>query len=528
MRGLGIRVLALALAGCLGTSCVGNIGDDPSGGSTFDGTDPGDPRLQARVWRLTPTQYNAEVQRMFAGAPTVNLPEAASEYGLTNIAETARIDQGNASQFKDAARTIGTWVAGQGAAAARCDMFGTPECVDAFLAWFPEAAFRRPPSTQEVADLRGVYDDTASAYGEEWAFTAVVRAVLLSPQFLYRTEIGPDGGVVVEINDYEIASLMSFAITDVGPDAELLADAKAGRLKDPAVREAQARRLMAVSAPVWQRFFWEWLQMSTLESQGNETELDPLLVQALEAEYHAFVSKIIVEGRGSLKELLTTSHTWATPEVAGYYGATHPGSGVAEFELDPAQRGGLLTLGAWLVSHGKKGRDNVVRRGMAIYRDAMCNDIAPLNIDLEAATKELVGADATIKEIAEARSADPTCGACHRTSDPVGLAFESFAGDGTWQTIYADGKPVEAQVTWDGVMYDNPAKVASAIADDESFQHCLVQRFGHFIMGAEFGDPVRVRAPREAYQAFLASNGSFEELLVAIVRDRAFIERRKQ
>jgi hypothetical protein len=282
-----------------------------------------------------------------------------------------------------------------------------------------------------------------------------------------------------------------------------------------------------VSAPLWQRFFWEWLKMSTLASQGNETELDPMLVQELENEYRAFVGNIIVEGRGGLKELLTTNHTWGTPEVAAYYGATHPGSGVAQIELDPAQRGGLLTLGAWLVSHGKKGRDNVVRRGMAVYRDAMCNNIAPLNIDLEAATKELVGADATIKEIADARSSDPTCGACHRTSDPVGLAFESFAGNGMWQTTYPDGKPVEAAVTWDGVAYDNAAQVSAALADDEAFQKCLVQRFGHFIMGAEFGDPVKVRAPREAYETFRASGGSFEELLVAIVRDPSFIERRK-
>ena len=62
---------------------------------------------------------------------------------------------------------------------------------------------------------------------------------------------------------------------------------------------------------------------------------------------------------------------------------------------------------------------------------------------------------------------------------------------------------------------------------DEQFQQCLVQRFGHFVMGADFGSPVKVRASEEAYAAFVASGGSFEELLVAIVRDRAFIERRK-
>jgi hypothetical protein len=267
--------------------------------------------------------------------------------------------------------------------------------------------------------------------------------------------------------------------------------------------------------------------MSTLYSQGNETELDPALVAALEAEYRAYVGTIVIDRRGGLGDLLTTSHTWGTPEVAAYYGAAHPGAGVAQIDLDPNQRGGLLTLGAWLVAHGKKGRDNVVRRGMAVYRDAMCNDIAPLDIDLEAAQKDLVGADATIKQIADARSADQTCGACHRTSDPVGLAFESFAGNGSWQTTYADGKPVEAVVVLDGVTYQNAPQLSAALAADDRFQRCLVQRFGHFVMGADFGAPDIVRASTAAFDAFRNANGSFEELLVAIVRDPSFIERRK-
>lgn len=511
---------ALALAGC-----VGDIGDTTS--EPFDGTDPGDPRLEARVWRLTPAQYNAELQRLLPGAPEVNLPDGSSEHGLTNIATAARIDLGNASQFVEAARSVGVWAASQGASAAKCESFGTEACIQTFLDWFPEAAYRRPLTTEEKTELRAVYDDTLATYGPEWAFSAVVRATLLSPQFLYRYEIGPDGKGVVELDDYEIANLIAFSLTDRAPDAELLADAKANKLHNPDVREAHARRLMSESAEVWQRFFWEWLNMSTLESQGNETGLDPALVADLEAEYRDFVQNIVVDGRGNLKELLTVTHTWATPAVADYYGATHPGAGVAQIELDPKQRGGLLTLGAWLVAHGKKGRDNVVRRGMAVYRDAMCNEIKPLAIDLVEAQRELVGADATIKEIAEARSADSTCGACHSTSDPVGLAFESFAGDGTWQTVYEDGKPVEATVVLDGKTYDSAPQVAAVLADDERFQQCLVQRFGHFVMGAELGSPGKVRAAKVAYEAFAASDGSFEELLVALVRDPAFIERRK-
>ncbi|HVU03261.1 MAG TPA: DUF1592 domain-containing protein [Polyangiaceae bacterium] len=537
MRRLWTTVLALGLGGCVGR--IGDLGGDPSGrgpngggpggpgGPTGPGETPTDPRLDARVWRLTPAQYNTEIQRAFPGAPTVDLPVGGSEFGLTNIAAQAGVDTGNATQFSEVARTIGAWVASQGASAARCQTFGTSECVDAFLGWFPEAAYRRPPTSQETADLRSVYDDLVGQYGAEWAFSAVVRTVLLSPQFLYRTEIGPDSTGIVQIDDYEIASLLAFSLTDRGPDQPLLDDAKAGKLKDPAVRETHARRLMDGSTEVWQRFFWEWLKMSTLESQGIETGLDASLISALKDEYDAFIDNIIVKNRGTLSDLLTSTTTWATPEVATYYGVDHPGGGVAAFTLDPTQRSGLLTLGAWLVSHGKKGRDNVVRRGMGVYRDAMCHDIRPLNIDLQAALRKLVGADATIKEIAAARGGDPTCGACHKTSDPVGLSFENFGGDGRWQTVYADGKPVEAAVVWNGVSYENAVQVSAALAKDESFEDCLVQRFGHFLLGADFGSPVKVRASGAALKAFEDSGGSFEELLVAIVKDPAFIERKK-
>jgi hypothetical protein len=519
-----LRSLLLAL---VVSGCTGLITDPPGGGGNTEGTDPGDPRLEARVWRLTPAQYNGEVQRFFPGAPTVSLSSGAGEYGFTNISASQRVDLGNVTQFTEAARTVGTWVAAQGAPAAQCDTFGTPACVDTFMDWFPEAAYRRPLTADEKTKLRAVYDELVPAYGEEWAFAALVRTILLSPNFLYRSEVGPAGTGVVKLGDYEIASLLSFALTDEGPDQELLADAKAGKLKDATTRENHARRLMSRTTGIWQRFFWEWLKMSTLESQGNETELDPALTAALETEYRDFVKNIVVEGNGTLGDLLTSTITWGTPEVAAYYGANHPGGGVAEIELNPGERGGLLTLGAWLVSHGKKGRDNVVRRGMGIYRDAMCHNIKALNIDLEAALKELVGADATIKEIAEARGSDPTCGTCHWTSDPVGLAFEAYAGDGRFQTTYADGKPVEAAVVWNEVPYANAMQVSAALAQDEKFQQCLVQRFGHFVMGAEFGAPITVRASAEAYQRFRDSGGSFAELLVAIVRDPSFIERRK-
>src|SRR5689334_2936654 len=207
-------LLALALAGCNGV--IGSLSGDPSangpaagvggagvGGASGGGTNPTDPRLPARAWRLTPAQYNGEVQRAFPGAPQVDLPAGGSERGFTNIAASARIDTGNATQFSESARAIGSWVAKQGATVAHCQTFGTPHCVDKFLGWFPAQAYRRPPTAAEKAELRSVYDDLVGPYGAEWAFSAVVRTILLSAQFLYRTEIGPSGTGVVQMDEYE-------------------------------------------------------------------------------------------------------------------------------------------------------------------------------------------------------------------------------------------------------------------------------------------------------------------------------------
>lgn len=524
-RTMPIALLTMVFA----MGCEGTIGE---GGRTEPGTDPMDPRFEARVWRLSPPQLELEIERLFGPeAPAPNVPPGAAEYGLTNIAATGRIDTGNAGLFVEGIRAVGEWAATNGATAARCDSYGTDACIDQFMAWFPEAAFRGPVTDDEITELRMVFEQNRTDYDYDYGFASVVRAVLLSPRFLYRWELGEPGNddAIVDLDPYEIANLMAFSITDRAPDDELLAAAAAGELDEPDVREAHARRLMDRSDAVWQRFFWEWLEMATLQSQGNEVGLPPSLVAQMEEEYQTFVSNVVVENRGTLRDLLTSDQTWAQPELAEYYGVSHPGSGLQPITMDASQRSGLLTQGAWLVAHGKDGRANVVRRGMAVFRDAMCRNVTPLDIDLEAALDELVGPDATVREIVVARGEAPTCGACHRLADPIGLAFEGFAGDGSWQTTYAaDGNPVETNINFPGAgEIDGATDLSQILADDQAFRSCLVQRFAHFLMGGQVGSPEIVRWTGEADQAFLASGGNFEELLVDLVRDPAFIERRK-
>ncbi len=107
--------------------------------------------------------------------------------------------------------------------------------------------------------------------------------------------------------------------------------------------------------------------------------------------------------------------------------------------------------------------------------------------------------------------------------------FESFASDGSWQTVYPfDGRTVETDVqVGDLGTFDDATTLSATLADDERFQQCMVQRFVHFMVGIDIGSPASVVWTRDADDAFVSSGTSFEELVVAIVRHPAFIERRR-
>lgn len=542
------------LAGCTVAACSGDISasNGPRGGDPFVngpnggsgsgagpgsgpgsgavGAKPGDPRIAQRIWRLSSEQFNAEIERLFgAGAPDVEIPETAAEAGITNIAENALVDLGNASIFADGVRAIAGWVVMQKNTTTRCSNYGQPACVDSFLQWFPEAAYRRAVTAAEIAELRKLFTDLDATYEYDYAFGGIVRAVLLSPDFLYRTELGSGSGAVMSNN--EIANLLAFAITDHAPDDPLLQAAESGDLSNPDQRETQARRLMAKSERAWQRFFWEWLEMHTLESQGSEVGLNAQLIEQMDEEYRKFVREVVITEKGSLRDVLSAPYTWVQPQLAQHYGVTHPGSGLQKVQLNPAQRGGILTQGAWLVAHGKKGRDNVVRRGMNIFRQAMCNNslAPPAGVDVQAELKKLVGPDATVREIVDARGAAASCGGCHRVADPVGMVFESFGSDAKWQTTDVAGHAVDTKIDVMGLgMFDNAHAYATALADDLAFQRCFVQRFVHFLAGIDLGSPQMVAWSQEAHERLLETDLSLEELLISIVRHPAFIERRAE
>ncbi len=347
----GSRLILLA-AVVLFLGCEGTISDAPM-------LEPVDPlqsqeealtngRLRARLWPLTPTQYETHARDLLGDLPEVGrYPAGANEDGFSNVANGLTFDRAATQRLVQIADDYSAWAQENAGIASGCgNDFGSDECVASFIDRFTRQAYRRSVSADERAELRRLYDEVTAEHGAEYGFRMLVKTVLISPKTLYRTELGgeydglitadaPEGGQIVVLEEFEIANLLSFALTNGPPDEELLAAAEAGLLRDGAERRRQSERLMALSHGVWQRFFWEWLHMNRFGTTADALSIPASLQASMLEEFDEFIGRTVVDERGSLDDVFASTRSWASPELAEHYGVAHPGDETSPHRFRP-------------------------------------------------------------------------------------------------------------------------------------------------------------------------------------------------
>ena len=192
-------------------------------------------------------------------------------------------------------------------------------CAERFTRTTGARAFGRPLSQEEVGELLAVYD-TGATDGAAAGLELVAKAIVLTPSTLYRTEIGvaEPYGLEAELDDFAIASQLSFLLSGSRPDDALREAAANGELHDSTNVVAQARRLLAMPRARVQveRLVEGWLELGKLEATRRSKafpELTPKLLASMEAELHAFVNHVVFEGTGTFDELLRSSTSYPGP-----------------------------------------------------------------------------------------------------------------------------------------------------------------------------------------------------------------------
>jgi hypothetical protein len=326
-------------------------------------------------------------------------------------------------------------------------------CAERILSGLARRAFRRPATRDDVQSLVTFYQKARPQRDFEGAIQMAIERLLVDPDFLFRVERDPvtvPPGTAYRVSDLELASRLSFFLWSSVPDEELLQLAERGRLKDPATRQAQVRRMLADprSKMLVENFAAQWLYLRNVKAAKPDSfqfpEWDDNLRDALSQETEMFLESQLRDDR-SVGELLTANYTFLNQRLARHYGVTGVyGNHFRRVTLPDKTRGGLLGHGSILLVTSFANRTSPVLRGKWLLENFLNYQPPPPPAEVpDLPENEKEQQPRSIRERMEQHRRSPTCAGCHAVMDPLGFSLENYDAIGTFRTK-ADGLPVEA------------------------------------------------------------------------------------
>jgi hypothetical protein len=410
-------------------------------------------------------------------------------------------------------------------------------CARKILSTLTRRAYRRPVTEADLKPLLAFYQVGRSEGNFDSGSEMAVRAMLVSPNFLFRVERDPAGapaGSVYRVNDYELASRLSFFLWSSIPDEELLRLAEQGKLKNPEVLSAQVSRMLEDrrSGAFVNNFAGQWLFLRNLAQvkpdQDAFPKFDATLRQAFERETEMFFDAVLRENR-PVTDLLSADFTFLNQRLAEHYGILNVyGSQFRRVALKDANRGGLLGQGSILTVTSYPNRTSVVQRGKWVLENLLGTPPPPPPPDISRDLPEQKdGKKLTMREQMELHRANATCASCHSRMDPIGFSLENYDGVGAFRAKDG-GSAIDASGKMpDGKVFEGPAGLKNLLLTGhrEEFLSTFTEKLLTYALGRgmEYYDQPAIRAIiRDAEKR----NTSIADIINSIVKSPQFQMRR--
>jgi hypothetical protein len=534
-------------------ACAGDISVPPgtgaggtgAGGSTATVTP--EELIPARIRRLSNAEYDASVQTLLGTkqnlAATTFPPDARQGAGFT-LNDAQRVDPVLAKQLAAAAQALAAEATANGTLArlAPCAAPATngTSCAQTFIQAFGAAAYRRPLTADEAADLAALHATGAEGATYADGIELVVRGVLQSAGFLYLTELGEGAGVpaapVFTLSSSETANTLAYLVAAGPPDQPLLDAARSGQLASADGRELQVRRLLQTPAAGARlvRVVREWLGIDGIGGIAKDTTVYPgfaAVRPSMDAESVDFITEVMRAGTGTVAELLGADWSVVDAPLGAVYGVS-PAAGQTRTSLTAVGRRGILNQGAFLSVFAHAGETAPVLRGVAVMRRIGCLIVpSPTSLNI-VVTPPVPDPTKTTRQRFAVHATDKLCQGCHAAIDGVGFSFEQYDAMGRARATDA-GVPVDTATVvaaggdFDGSYADSNA-LAVALAQSPGVRACAARQLFRASVGRS---DASFAASEEAFvnlwQAQPAAvQGNLVETLVALVRSPLFTQRR--
>ncbi len=395
-------------------------------------------------------------------------------------------------------------------------------------------AFRRPIAPEEVERyvtiMAAVLDDGASF---ERAMQVAFQAVLVSPRFLFRVEKQPsdkDATPIRRLDDFELATRISYFLWGSQPDEELFEAASRGDLSEPKKLRSQLRRMLQDQRieGLIENFVGQWLQLRNLQTisidRNRFAEFTPEMRTSMRRETEMLFESIVREDR-NVMELITADYTFLNEPLAKLYGIEGvSGPEFRKVSLTGTTRGGLLGQASVLTVTSNPTRTSPVKRGKWILENLLATPPppAPPNVpSLESQKKD--GQPATsLREQMELHRSKPDCAACHQLMDPLGFGLENFDAIGRWRDE-DQGVAIDARGELpDGRTFSGPIELRQILIQRQAdFRRCITAKLLTYALGRglEYFDECTLN---EITHGMGAGEDRFESLIWQIVNSVPF------
>jgi hypothetical protein len=368
---------------------------------------------------------------------------------------------------------------------------------------FASHAYRRflePEEKQKLLSLfRKVYEGTKTKDRYDIAIKETLKAVLVSPNFLYRYEEEQPVGIdrPYALSNFELASRLSYFLWSTLPDKELFDAAYREDLHDPAVLNRQVKRMLQdpKAKHFAESFSSQWFGVSRLRENNpvdpdRFPELTSSLRNSMYQEVVEYFYHVLTQSQNFL-DLIDSKYTFLNEELARHYGIEGvKGKEMRKVALKDQNRGGILGMGGVLTSTSLPLRTSPVLRGKWVLEEILGTPAPPPPPDAGELPEEAVAdKNASIRELLVLHRSKPSCQGCHQKMDPIGFGLENFDPIGRWRSSYGDRA---IPVVWDtlpsGEVFNNPGGLKKIlVTKEDEFARTLSEKMFVYAIGREMG-----------------------------------------
>lgn len=474
--------------------------------------------VEVDVQQLEADSFNGEFASV--GASTVVTSRLGAEQYLTSVEDAV------ADLFANEARAL--------AFMGCTPEMGDDSCFRSVVERVGRRAWRRPPTPEEVDRLAGVAQTAEAEFespleGARWGTVAL----LASPHFLYRTELGTPDGESRRLSGYEMASRLSFLLWNTLPDEQLLDDAESGSLSTTEDIVAAASRML--DAPLGRQsvgaFAEDYMRLDRIVGQAKDSglypEFGPALKEAMVVDMRETWSIVAFDQDQSVLDLFSTRTVVANADLAQLYGLDAASMTADSFEElllpEDGPRAGILSKAGFLAQFANQIEGSPTLRGKFIQEALLCTTVPtpPGDVALEL-PEPSPETPTTKRERLAMHNTEKSCAGCHSMMDPLGFPLEQFDAIGQFRTTEL-GLTIDTSGEFNGIPVEDAKHLGSVMNASETIADCIVRKYYFFALGRVEGEGETDEGTLDVLStSFEESGHRFRQLILDLVSTEAF------